>query len=111
MTKTPPVSPARPRRASKAAKAKPAPRASRPSNGILKLVGARIREVRKEKGVSQDNLAYSIPLDRAHIGLIENGKRAATTITLVKIARALECEVGYLFPDIRELEPHVDWGE
>jgi transcriptional regulator with XRE-family HTH domain len=69
----------------------------------LAVVGARIRAARKERGISQDKLAYAIPLDRAHIGMIENGKRAATIPTLVKIAVALDCEVGELFPPISEL--------
>lgn len=53
--------------------------------------------------MSQDKLAYSIPLDRAHIGMIENGKRAATIPTLVKLAVALGCDVGDFFPSLKEL--------
>jgi transcriptional regulator with XRE-family HTH domain len=67
-------------------------------------VGKRIRDVRQAKGISQDKLAYSIPLDRAHIGMIENGRRAATIPTLVKLATALQCEVGEFFPPINELK-------
>jgi transcriptional regulator with XRE-family HTH domain len=78
-------------------------RQSLPS-ALLIAVGRRIRQVRQEKGFSQDKLAYSIPLDRAHIGMIENGKRAATIPTLVKLAVALDCEVGDFFPSVRELE-------
>lgn len=69
----------------------------------LALVGARIRKVRKDQGISQDKLAYAIPLDRAHIGMIENGKRAATIPTLIKIALALDCEVGEFFPPLSDL--------
>ncbi|MFK2890322.1 helix-turn-helix domain-containing protein [Dyella flagellata] len=76
---------------------------SGPPSALLSAVGKRIREVRQAKGFSQDKLAYSIPLDRAHIGMIENGKRAATIPTLVKIALALQCEVGEFFPPTREL--------
>jgi transcriptional regulator with XRE-family HTH domain len=70
---------------------------------LLVAVGERIRQVRRAKGFSQDKLAYSIPLDRAHIGMIENGKRAATIPTLVKLAVALNCEVGDFFPGCKEL--------
>jgi len=73
----------------------------------LALVGARIRKVRKERGISQDKLAYAIPLDRAHIGMIENGKRAATIPTLIKIAIALNCEVGEFFPPVGELRAAI----
>lgn len=71
---------------------------------VLRVVGQRIRAARKERGFSQDKLAYSIPLDRAHIGMIENGKRAATIPTLVKIAVALDCEVGEFFPPVNKLK-------
>ena len=66
-------------------------------------MGKRIRDIRQAKGISQDKLAYSIPLDRAHIGMIENGKRAATIPTLTKLAVALHCEVGDFFPSVNEL--------
>lgn len=79
-----------------------------PPSGLLVAVGARIRAVRLEKGISQDKLAYSIPLDRAHIGMIENGKRAATIPTLVKLAIALNCNVGDFFPDVEELALTAD---
>ncbi|HET7330525.1 helix-turn-helix domain-containing protein [Dyella sp.] len=81
---------------------------SGPPSALLCAVGKRIREVRQAKGFSQDKLAYSIPLDRAHIGMIENGKRAATIPTLVKIALALRCEIGEFFPSIDELAQLID---
>jgi len=74
-----------------------------PPSALLVAVGARIRTIRQAKNISQDRLAYSIPLDRAHIGMIENGKRAATIPTLVKLAIALNCNVGEFFPDVEEL--------
>jgi len=81
----------------------PSKNRSGPPSELLCAVGARVREIRQAKGLSQDKLAYSIPLDRAHIGMIENGKRAATIPTLVKLAIALECEVGEFFPSTKEL--------
>src|SRR5690242_14634722 len=73
-------------------------------SALLMAVGSRIRNARKARGFSQDKLAYSIPLDRAHIGMIENGKRAATIPTLTKLAVALGCEVGEFFPPVQELK-------
>lgn len=94
------------------AKSKPPSKKRRdPPSELLKLVGARIREVRKERGYSQDHLASRIPLDRSHIGLIENGKISATLTTIVKLAIALECEVGDLFPYVEDMVEHADWLE
>jgi ribosome-binding protein aMBF1 (putative translation factor) len=89
----------------------PARKRRKEPDELLKLVGDRIREVRKERGLSQDHLAYAIPLDRAHLGLIETGKTAPNIKTLVKIAAALECEVGDLIPYVEDLLPHADWLE
>jgi transcriptional regulator with XRE-family HTH domain len=91
------------KRTGKAPKSAPPKKRQSPPSGLLLAVGGKIRQVRQDKGISQDKLAYSIPLDRAHIGMIENGKRAATIPTLVKLAVALGCEVGDFFPSIREL--------
>jgi ribosome-binding protein aMBF1 (putative translation factor) len=85
------------------AKAPSSKKRQSPPSDLLLAVGERIRQVRQSKGVSQDKLAYSIPLDRAHIGMIENGKRAATIPTLVKLAVALDCDVGAFFPSVKEL--------
>ncbi len=69
----------------------------------MQEVGKRIRAVRKMRGLGQDTLAYSIDLDRAHIGMIENGKRAPTVPTLARIAVGLECDVGDFFPPLSDL--------
>lgn len=84
----------------------PKPRRKRASlhSSVLLEVGRRIREVRRSRGLGQDKLAYSIGLDRAHIGMIENGKRAATIPTLVRLAAGLDCEVSEFFPPIAELK-------
>ncbi|QCW27548.1 helix-turn-helix domain-containing protein [Lysobacter enzymogenes] len=87
----------------------PSKKRQSPPSELLQAVGARIREVRKQRGYSQDDLAYGVPMDRAYIGLIENGKSAASIITLVKLAIALECEVGDLFPYIEDLRPYAGW--
>lgn len=74
---------------------------------VLRQIGERIRELRKARGLSQDKLAYAIPLDRAHIGSIERGIKAPTVLTLLRIADALEVEVGELFPPMVELQAHI----
>jgi DNA-binding XRE family transcriptional regulator len=70
---------------------------------VLGLVGARIRGIRIARGIGQDHLAYSSQIDRAHIGQLENGRRAATIPTLARLAMALGCQVGDFFPDVQEL--------
>jgi DNA-binding XRE family transcriptional regulator len=97
-SRTPVPSKSSKNRSAEAPEAKPAPSA------VLLSVGQRIRDIRKAKGMGQDALAYSIGIDRAHIGYIENGKRAATIPTLVRLAAGLNCEVGDFFPPITDLK-------
>ena len=68
----------------------------------LAYVGARLKEMRLDRGLSQDDLAYGIPCDRSHIGQIENGKAAPTVLTILKLAVALDCEVTDLLPKLAD---------
>ena len=51
--------------------------------------GKRVREVRKEKGMSQEDLALEIGMDLTSINEIEMGHRSPKLITVKKIAKAL----------------------
>ena len=65
---------------------------------ILKNFGAKLQKVRKSKGVTQEELAFKISMDRTYIGLIERGERNPTIRTLYKIAKALKVESSELLP-------------
>ncbi|KTD01967.1 MULTISPECIES: helix-turn-helix domain-containing protein [Legionella] len=69
---------------------------------LIKL-GQRIRELRIEKGFSQETFAYEINLDRTYMGGIERGERNIAAINLIRIAKGLKVEVGELFPPIKNL--------
>ena len=56
---------------------------------INKEVGFRIREVRQERGLSQEKLAALANLHRAYIGQIERGEKNIGLKNLEKIAKAL----------------------
>jgi len=56
---------------------------------INKEVGFRIREVRQERGLSQEKLAALADLHRAYIGQIERGEKNIGLKNLEKIAKAL----------------------
>ena len=70
---------------------------------LIKL-GKRIRELRKEKGFSQENFAYEVGLDRTYMGSVERGERNIAALNLIRIAKTLKVEVGMLFPPSRNLE-------
>ena len=58
---------------------------------FLKLIGANISRLRKEKGFSQKELGHLIDMEKTYLSSIENGHQNPTTLTLKKIADALEC--------------------
>ena len=67
---------------------------------IQELVGKRIREVRKEKGFSQEELAARADLDRTYMTSVECGRRNISIVNLHKIAKALDVTLEELFRGI-----------
>jgi transcriptional regulator with XRE-family HTH domain len=57
----------------------------------LLAVGTAIRSLRKDKGLSQEELSHRSSIDRSHMGRIERGERNLTMLNLVRISRGLEC--------------------
>jgi transcriptional regulator with XRE-family HTH domain len=69
---------------------------------IIKL-GERIRELRKEKGFSQESFAHEVGLDRTYMGSVKRGERNIAVLNLIRIAKALNVEIGLLFPAAKSL--------
>lgn len=61
-------------------------------------IGKTIRRLREERGLNQAQLAVSVGTGPSAISQIENGRRNPNSETLLKLANALEVEVGDLFP-------------
>ena len=60
---------------------------------VLTRMGDRIQALRKERGLSQQQLADQALLDRAYVCSLEGGKKNVTVGVLVKIASALRVPV------------------
>ncbi|MGD9976513.1 MAG: helix-turn-helix domain-containing protein [Bacteroidales bacterium] len=60
---------------------------------ILVKLGNRVKELRKELGISQEELASRANLHRTYIGMIERAEKNITLINIEKIADALEVEI------------------
>jgi transcriptional regulator with XRE-family HTH domain len=65
-------------------------------NKYLIELGKKIKQIRKLKALSQEQLALKAEIDRSYMGGIERGERNVTFLTLVKIALCLGCEVADL---------------
>jgi transcriptional regulator with XRE-family HTH domain len=64
---------------------------------ILINFGLKVREIRKEKGLSQEELAHKADLHRTYIGMIERAEKNITLLNIEKIANALEVGIKELF--------------
>ena len=63
----------------------------------LQLLAKRLKEIRSEKGISQEELAYRSELTLSQIARIETTKTNPTISTLFKIIRTLEISPSDLF--------------
>ncbi|MBN8897452.1 MAG: helix-turn-helix transcriptional regulator [Rhodospirillales bacterium] len=59
-------------------------------------MGARIREVRRERGWTQDQLALAVGVSRSAVAQWETGRAGQITGNLTRIAAALQVGVEYL---------------
>jgi transcriptional regulator with XRE-family HTH domain len=64
---------------------------------IQKDFGERLRRLRKQKGFSQEALAFACGLDRTYVGGVERGERNISLVNIHKIAGALRVSVRELF--------------
>ena len=71
--------------------------AKRRDEAIKVALGKRVRELRTEKGLSQEGLALACDLDRTYIGGIERGERNVGLVNIQKIAAALGVPLRELF--------------
>lgn len=69
----------------------------------LDILGKRIRAKRRALGMSQEGLAHEAGLDRSYVGRIERGEHNLTFVSLVRIARAMGCDVAALTTGIPTL--------
>ena len=67
---------------------------------ITEDIGNRIKEIRSEKGISQEKLALKAELDRTYVSGLENGKRNHSIKRLEKIIKALDTNLGNFFKDM-----------
>jgi len=64
---------------------------------LKKLLGARIKELRNGRGLSQEQLAERLEIDTKHLSRLETGVNAPTIDRLELIASVLDVDVHSLF--------------
>ena len=67
---------------------------------VLKTFGRSIRSLRKQRSMSQDDLAVAAKLSRNYISDIERGVRNPSLLALIGLSRALRVPLRDLLADI-----------
>ncbi len=60
-------------------------------------IGEKIRHYRKERGFSQEELAYRASLHNTYIGQLERGEKNLTVESLAKVCAALDITLAEFF--------------
>lgn len=68
-----------------------------------KVLGLKIKEVRKTKNMRQDDLAIKSNLSRTYICDIENGRYTPSLDTLLRLASVLEVPVTDLISGVKSV--------
>lgn len=80
----------------------------REKDAALTALGQQIRKVRQDRKISQEDFAAKAGLDRSYYGGVERGEHNVAALNLMRIAVALEVEVGELFPNAEVLASLID---
>lgn len=64
---------------------------------IQRRFGKRIQELRRERELTQEDLADLVEVDRSYMGFIERGERNPTLDKIIKIAKAFKITLSELF--------------
>jgi transcriptional regulator with XRE-family HTH domain len=73
------------------------------SDRTLYALAKRIKELRLDKGISQEELAHRSGLSRTGMGFLETGKRWPRFDTLMKVADGLSISVDELLKGLHKL--------
>ncbi|CAM4115916.1 helix-turn-helix domain-containing protein [Paenibacillus alkaliterrae] len=63
---------------------------------IAGLIGENIRQLRKKRGLSQEQLALRADINASYMGQVERGEKNPTIDVLSKIALALQLPIGQI---------------
>tara|TARA_R110002124_G_scaffold149220_1_gene315073 strand:- start:221484 stop:221717 length:234 start_codon:yes stop_codon:yes gene_type:complete len=66
---------------------------------LAEKVIAELKRVRKDRGLSHEKLSEMTGLSRAGISFIESNKRNPTLISCLKVAKALDIDLGTLITE------------
>ncbi len=66
------------------------------------VFGARVREIRQKRGMTQVELGERLGFPQNRVSEIENGSRSPTLVTILRLAIALDCKPSALLTSFDE---------
>ena len=66
----------------------------------IRLIGKRIQLIRKERGLTQEQLSQMVDLSTNYLSNVETGLKTPKLKTLIDIMNALECDANALLTDV-----------
>ena len=61
----------------------------------MELLGERLKQVRKEKDLTQEQLGLLIGVQKAQISKLEKGNNSATISTVIKVFSAMKAKIKF----------------
>jgi transcriptional regulator with XRE-family HTH domain len=63
------------------------------------VLGKNVRRIRRQRGLTQEELAFEAEIDLTYVGGIERGKRNPSLLVMARIAKALGVQLTKLLSD------------
>lgn len=75
---------------------------------IKVLFGKTLKEIRHEKGISQEKFALQINMDRAYYASVETGRRNISLENIMKISNGYQIPISEIFLRMEKLSLRND---
>lgn len=73
---------------------------------IARIFGEVLQELRRERGLSQEQFGFECELHRTYISLLERGKRIPSLTTIIQLAIALKVPPSEI---VQRVESRIGW--
>lgn len=72
---------------------------------LKQMIGARIKEIRTKKGITQEQLSERMEINPKYLSSIERGKENPTLNTLIRLSESLGVDLSEIFRFIQIEDP------
>lgn len=72
-------------------------------NEIIKAFGKAIRQQRKEKNLTQEQLGFEADIQRIYVSKLELGQQQPSLTTIFKLANGLNCSASVLIQETEKI--------